>query len=237
MEGHAARVGCMSAAGENQPWILTAGSKSGEIINFDVRKPNPICSRWKSHDQEVTGLKWSPDGNYLASGGNDNVVNIWANDVGDNTTKPLHELTEHTSSIKALAWCPWKAQVLASGGGIADRKVKIWNAGSGQKVAQFDTENQVSGIVWNQEYREIVTASGYPNSNLRLWKYPKFTHITDLDGHDARILCMVASPCGQKVATIAGDEQLRIWDCFESSKKTKTVKTSQVASITATNIR
>jgi len=118
-------------------------------------------------------------------------------------------------------------------------------------VAQFDTENQVSGIVWNQEYREIVTASGYPNSNLRLWKYPKFTHITvtflyfitflnifkDLDGHDARILCMVASPCGQKVATIAGDEQLRIWDCFESSKKTKSVKTSQVSSITATNIR
>ena len=48
---------------------------------------------------------------------------------------------------------------------------------------------------------------------------------------------MVASPCGQKVATIAGDEQLRIWDCFESSKKTKSVKTSQVSSITATNIR
>ena len=45
-------------------------------------------------------------------------------------------------------------------------------------MAQFDTENQVSGIVWNQEYREIVTASGYPNSNLRLWKYPKFSHIT-----------------------------------------------------------
>ena len=45
-------------------------------------------------------------------------------------------------------------------------------------MAQFDTENQVSGIVWNQEYREIITASGYPNSNLRLWKYPKFTHIT-----------------------------------------------------------
>ena len=121
MEGHAARIGCMSSAGENQPWILTAGSKSGEIINFDVRKPNPICSRWKSHDQEVSGLKWSPDGNYLASGGNDNVVNIWANDVGDDTIKPLHELTEHTSSVKALAWCPWKAQVLASGGGTVHR--------------------------------------------------------------------------------------------------------------------
>ena len=34
MEGHAARIGCMSSAGENQPWILTAGSKSGEIINL-----------------------------------------------------------------------------------------------------------------------------------------------------------------------------------------------------------
>ena len=55
--------------------------------------------------------------------------------------------------------------------------MKLWNCGSGAKVAEFDTENQVAGIHWNQEYREIVTAGGYPNSVLRLWKYPKFTWI------------------------------------------------------------
>ena len=30
------------------------------------------------HDQEVCGLKWSPNGQQLASGGNDNLLNVWA---------------------------------------------------------------------------------------------------------------------------------------------------------------
>ena len=118
LTGHAARVGCMSVGGEGNPWILSTGSKSGEIVNFDVRKPDPVVSKFNNHEQEVTGLAWQPQGNFLASGGNDNVVNIWSNDVGHSQTRPIHEISEHTASVKALAWCPWKAQVLATGGGM-----------------------------------------------------------------------------------------------------------------------
>jgi cell division cycle protein 20 (cofactor of APC complex) len=35
------------------------------------------------HTGEVCGLRWRPDGELLASGGNDNVVNIWDGRVGD----------------------------------------------------------------------------------------------------------------------------------------------------------
>ena len=118
---NAARVGCMSVGGEANPWVLTTGSKSGEIINFDVRQASPVTSKFNNHCQEVTGLVWSPSGKFLASGGNDNVVNIWSDDVGHDHTRPIHELDEHMASVKALAWCPWKAQVLATGGGTLNR--------------------------------------------------------------------------------------------------------------------
>ena len=68
--------------------------------------------------------------------------------------------------------------------GTADRKVKIWNASTGLKVTEFDTENQVSGIIWNQEHREVITAGGYPNNALRVWKYPKFDLIKEI--HNAK---------------------------------------------------
>ena len=51
---------------------------------------------------QVCGLKWSPDGRQLASGGNDNRLNIWQ-DMG---TVPLHSFREHQAAVKAIAWSP-----------------------------------------------------------------------------------------------------------------------------------
>ncbi len=44
------------------------------ILQRDVRTPPPVERRLQGHRQEVCGLKWSPDHQHLASGGNDNKV-------------------------------------------------------------------------------------------------------------------------------------------------------------------
>ena len=55
-----------------------------------------------NHSQEVCGLSWSPDGQYLASGGNDNAVNVWDSTLGMEVV-PLHTFTEHQAAIKVKA--------------------------------------------------------------------------------------------------------------------------------------
>ena len=57
---------------------------------------------------QVCGLAYSKDGKYLASGGNDNKVNIWA----DRDTTPLHTLIEHTAAVKALGIVLFSAIIL-----------------------------------------------------------------------------------------------------------------------------
>lgn len=37
---------------------------------------------------QVCGLKWSPDGRYLASGGNDNMLYIWSVTSGQAYSQP-----------------------------------------------------------------------------------------------------------------------------------------------------
>ena len=49
---------------------------SGDILLYDVRQKDCIV-KFQSHRQEVCGLKWCPNGRYLASGSNDNTVCVW----------------------------------------------------------------------------------------------------------------------------------------------------------------
>jgi WD40 repeat protein len=71
-----------------------------------------------------------------------------------------------------MAWCPWQNRLLATGGGSNDRSIKLWNMNVGECVDTIDTKSQVSGIFWNTEYQEIISAHGFPNHTLQIWKYP-----------------------------------------------------------------
>ena len=70
--GHSSRIGAL--AWNNH--MLTSGSRDNSIINHDVRIQNHIIGKMVHHTQEVCGLAWSPDGTYLASGANDNMLCI-----------------------------------------------------------------------------------------------------------------------------------------------------------------
>ncbi|KAI3902719.1 hypothetical protein MKW92_010524, partial [Papaver armeniacum] len=48
-------------------------------------------------------------------------------------------LEDHTATVRALAWCPFQASLLASGGGTADGRVKFWNTHTGDCLKSVDT--------------------------------------------------------------------------------------------------
>lgn len=73
MGGHNARVSSLSWYGH----ILSSGCRDGTIFHHDVRLPQHKTAELRGHTAEVCGLTWRSDGQLLASGGNDNVVNCW----------------------------------------------------------------------------------------------------------------------------------------------------------------
>ncbi|KAI8918305.1 WD40-repeat-containing domain protein [Powellomyces hirtus] len=212
MRGRASRVGVL-AWDKN---VLSSGAHDGSIWHHDVRSANHRAGMLLTHESEVCGLKWRPDGNVLASGGNDNRVVIW----DARSSVPKFTKTDHTAAVKALAWCPWQLNTLASGGGSHDRTVHFWNAATGGKNASVDTGSQVTSIIWSTEYKEFFTAHGFPNHHLSIWKYPSLTKIGDLEGHENRVLHTAISPDGQTVATGASDENLKFWKIWEARKRT-----------------
>lgn len=223
LNGHSARVGAMAWNSH----ILTTGSRDNAVINHDVRVQHHVVGKMLQHTQEVCGLAWSPDGNYLASGGNDNTLCIseLSNMHSPNGSNPKYALTDHQAAVKALAWSPHERNLLASGGGTADRCIKFWNANSGALLNSVDTGSQVCALQWSPYSKELLSSHGYAENQLCLWKYPTMARVKELRGHTSRVLHMAQAPSegpnAGMVCSGAADETLRFWNIFAPEGKRK----------------
>jgi len=219
LEGHTARVGALAWNGDN----LSSGSRDRLILQRDVRTP-PLASerRLVGHRQEVCGLKWSPDNQYLASGGNDNKLFVWNSSM----TQPVHTFTEHLAAVKAIAWSPHHHGLLASGGGTADRCIRFWNTLTGQAMQSVDTGSQVCNLAWSKHSSELVSTHGYSQNQILVWKYPSLVQVAKLTGHHYRVLYLAMSPDGEAIVTGAGDETLRFWNVFSKARSQKEAKSA-----------
>lgn len=117
------------------------------MLSFAVRAVNNLASCIRKHTDEVCGLKWSTEGNMLATGGNENLLYIWEASKMS-SSKYLHRLSDHCAAVKALAWCPYQHNVLASGGGLSDGCIKIWNTQKGTCINSVETKAQVNPILY-----------------------------------------------------------------------------------------
>ncbi|KAI1392866.1 WD domain-containing protein [Hypoxylon trugodes] len=208
MFGHDTRVGVM---GWNKH-LLSTGARSGLVYNHDVRVAEHKVAELVSHTSEVCGLEWRSDGAQLATGGNDNLVSIWD---ARSLAVPKFTKTNHKAAVKALAWCPWNINLLATGGGSYDRYIHFWNTTSGARVNSIDTGSQVTSLRWSTSYREIVSSSGFPDNSLSIWSYPTLVRNVEIPAHESRVLHSCLSPDGQMLATAAADESLKFWKVFE----------------------
>jgi WD40 repeat protein len=226
---HNNRVSCLSWNNN----ILSSGSKDRYIKNFDIRIKVPEISKIKKHKQEVCSLKYSIEGDLLASGGNDNMAYIWdirnlKNNIfnflfNENTNnpyeiKPYSINNLHQAAVKAMNWCPWKRHVLGTGGGSKDKSIKIYSCDYNKLIKNINTGSQVCSLIWNEKEKEIISSHGFNKNQIIIWNYEKSKKICELKGHMNRVLYMTKSPDENVICSGSGDETLRFWKINEDKK-------------------
>jgi cell division cycle 20, cofactor of APC complex len=222
-DAHQARISALAwnpVMGRNQ--TLVSGGRDSQLLQHDLRmlsasSPNATvrlgsaAPASRMHAQEVCGLAFNDAGTTLASGGNDNLLQIWS---AARLDRPMHVLRHHEAAVKALAWCPWQSNLLASGGGTADRCIRFWNADTGASLNKIDTKSQVCAIQWSVRRRELISSHGFSLNQLIVWNYPSMSKVGELTGHTSRVLHMERSPDGRSIVSAAGDETIRFWDVW-----------------------
>lgn len=110
------------------------------------------------HTDEVWVVEWSPDGNYLASGGKDHLVIIWKIEpTPTRACEKVRILKGHDDPVSALAWSPDGTRLVSAG----ESTLVIWDPATGAKLHSLPHahEDMISQIVWSPDSSGFTTAA------------------------------------------------------------------------------
>jgi WD40 repeat protein len=181
---------------EEPDWIRTKSAVEADW--------NACLQTLEGHNHSVRSVVFSPDGQRLASGSDDETVKIWDAMSGHY----LQTLEGHNDSVRSVAFSP-DGQRLASGSD--DKTVKIWDATSGHCLQTLEGHNNwVQSIAFSPDGQRL--ASGSDNKTVKIWDATSGHCLQTLKGHGLSVQSVAFSPEGQRLASGSDDETVKIWD-------------------------
>ena len=170
--------------------------------------------------QQICGIDVDFKGKQLAIGANNNCGSIW--DISDllKPKKMFH--LKHEAAVKAVAFCPWMPNLLATGGGSRDKHIRFWHSKSGTLISKFKTKGQITAVIWSRSKKEILVTFGFGDHNekndiLSVYSYPSMKlKIKVTAPPDMRILTADISNDFSSICTSISDQSVRIYNVWNS---------------------
>jgi WD40 repeat protein len=150
---------------------------------------------------------WSPDGKWLAGGGEDGIVYLW--DSLDGTL--LQSLTGHRGKIMCVAWSPDGTKLASVGSSETGGDLFVWDWQRSQPARVFaDHLKIIHAVAWGPS--EDVLISGGDDGKLRWWEVQSGKLLWVREAHQGTVDALRRSPDGNKLASCGDDGAIMIWD-------------------------
>ena len=199
-------------------WILLAaiiGLSGWGIFNqfFKVSQKTTVgkytlALQFRGHQNIVQGLRFSPDGNLIASGSVDSTVKIW-NRVDGKITKTLR----HPQGITALDYSRDGKYIATTS---YDGKVRLWKMPEGTLQWTYAGNSKTLWTVAISPDGKLV-ASGGEDALIRICKIEDGSLVRTMQGHELIIWTLQFSPDGKQIASGSFDKTLKFWNVSDGS--------------------
>ncbi|KAG0638906.1 WD40-repeat-containing domain protein [Tuber brumale] len=164
-----------------------------------------------SPNRDVTAIRWSPQGDLIATGSYDGQTRIW-------TTDGLlrHTLPPHHGAVIALKWNKSADTLLSLS---CDGKVIAWDALTGDMRRSFEQakEDQAKGgqtdaatdMDWISERQFAICGNG---GSVGIYDLEHDRSLNANASHSGEVNCLVWDECSERLASGGEDGDVFIWE-------------------------
>ncbi len=179
------------------------GVSSGALIRQLDHTRNTARDDPTRATTNVYDVCFSPNGKYLATGGNDGLAQVW--ELASTSTKPRYRFS-HGDEVCAVAFSP--TDVIQPGTprlATASRTgtVKVWSVEQGQELVSFTAHlGAINSLVFSPDGKQLLTSGN--DLYLKFWDA--------VARHGTGIEAVAYNAVGTRLATLDKDGRVIMWE-------------------------
>ena len=164
----------------------------------------PTLYTYREHSGKVNAIAWYYDGNYFASGSDDQTVLVWNIASGSR----VGTYRGHSGKVNVVKYAPGGIRIAS---GSDDKTVQVWEANTGNQLLTYRGHtNNVKTLTWSPDAQCI--ASSATDEDVQVWDAAKGSFIFIYRGHIYSVNSLAWAPDRHRIASGGGGKAVQIWD-------------------------
>ena len=196
-------------------WIAFGCSKLGQLLVWEWQSESHVLKQ-QGHSNDMTCLSYSPDGQFIATGGDDGRVKLW------NTSSGFSFVTfsDHQSGVSAIEFAK-QGQIVFSAS--LDGTIRAYDLIRYRNFKTFASPVPVQfGCLAIDPTGEIICAGSLDTFDVYMWSVQTGKLLDVFSGHTGPVCSMNFSPIDGTLATGSWDKSIKIWNLFSRDTSPET---------------
>ncbi|EJD39599.1 putative WD repeat protein [Auricularia subglabra TFB-10046 SS5] len=192
-------------------WLAFGAQKLGQLLVWEWQSESYVLKQ-QGHYFDMNTLAYAPDGQSIATGGDDGKVKVW----NTNSGFCFVTFSEHTAAVSCVEFAK-HGQVLFTAS--RDGTVRAFDLVRYRNFRTFTSPSPVQFTALAVDPSGEVVAAGSTDSfEIFLWSVQTGKLLDVLAAHEGPVSALAFSPTGNELASASWDKSVRIWHPFNRTR-------------------